>query len=687
MKPLLILCFVMSCILGHAQVTIDNLMSPAFPSGMTSSPDGKRIAWIFNDSGVRNVYVAESPEFAAKKLTPYTTEDGLDLSALAFASNEQLIFIKGAATNKSGEAANPLSLQENVEQSIWSLKWTGELRRIGKGYGPAFSPDGNKIAYLSGGQVYLGLADAGTEGKRLFQIRGSQGSLQWSPDGTQIAFTSSRGDHTFVGVFDTKTLAINFLDPSFDNDTNPVWSPDGTQLAYTRTPTVKNALPFFSKRDGYPWAIRTVNVASGEVKQIWKAPDGKGSILTNDLPAIENKLFWIDNKIIFPWERTGWIHLYSINSTGGEAKELTPGIGEVEHASFSRDKKSLLIVTNIGDIDRRHIWKVTAEGKAQQLSIGKGIEWSVAETINGLACLKSDATTTAWPHLIDKGGKQKMLAQELFPKIFPKSLLVVPQAVEITAKDGMKVPGQIFLPKNMKDGEKHPAVIFFHGGSRRQMLLGYNYGQYYHNAYSMNQYMASLGYIVLSLNYRSGIGYGLDFREALLYGAEGASEYNDVVGAGKFLRDRADVDAKRIGLWGGSYGGYLTAMGLARNSDMFSAGVDIHGVHDWNPVIKNFVPSYDPLKLAEVSKKAFESSPLNFIDGWKSPVLLVHGDDDRNVPFNETVTLVEALRQQHVYFEQLIFPDEVHFFLLHQSWVKTYKRAADFFEQEFKKVK
>jgi dipeptidyl aminopeptidase/acylaminoacyl peptidase len=379
--------------------------------------------------------------------------------------------------------------------------------------------------------------------------------------------------------------------------------------------------------------------------------------------------------------------LYAINATGGDAKELTPGNGEVEHVSLSLDKKSLLIVGNISDIDRRHIWRVTVDGKAQPLTTGIGIEWSEAETINGIACLRSDATTAAWPHWVDKSGKQKMLAQELFPKDFPKNLLVTPQAVEITAKDGMKVPGQIFLPKNMKAGEKHPAIIFFHGGSRRQMLLGFNYGQYYHNAYAMNQYLASLGYIVLSLNYRSGIGYGLDFREALLYGAEGASEYNDVVGAGQYLQQRTDVDSKRIGLWGGSYGGYLTAMGLARNSDMFAVGVDIHGVHDWNPVIKNFAPSYDPVKLADISKKAFESSPLNFIDGWKSPVLLVHGDDDRNVPFNETVTLVEALRKQHVYFEQLIFPDEVHFFLLHDSWVKTYKRGADFFQQEFNKIK
>ncbi len=113
------------------------------------------------------------------------------------------------------------------------------------------------------------------------------------------------------------------------------------------------------------------------------------------------------------------------------------------------------------------------------------------------------------------------------------------------------------------------------------MLLGWHYMYYYSNAYALNQYLANSGYVVLSVNYRSGIGYGLDFREALHYGAAGGSEYNDVQGAGVYLRTRADVDPARIGAWGGSYGGYLTAMALARASDLFRAGVDFHGVHDW----------------------------------------------------------------------------------------------------------
>jgi len=191
--------------------------------------------------------------------------------------------------------------------------------------------------------------------------------------------------------------------------------------------------------------------------------------------------------------------------------------------------------------------------------------------------------------------------------------------------------------------------------------------------------------VVLSVNFRSGTGYGLEFREALNYGAHGASEFNDVLGAGLYLRSRPDVDPLRIGLWGGSYGGYLTAMGLARASDLFAAGVDLHGVHDWNVVIRNFTPSYDPRREQDLARLAFESSPMASIASWRSPVLLIHGDDDRNVPFSETVDLAEKLREQGVTFEELTFPDEVHSFLLHRNWLAAYQAAADFFDRHLKR--
>lgn len=252
----------------------------------------------------------------------------------------------------------------------------------------------------------------------------------------------------------------------------------------------------------------------------------------------------------------------------------------------------------------------------------------------------------------------------------------------VNATDGMRVPAQLFLPPGYTAGKKYPAAIFLHGGSRRQMLLGFHYSSYYANAYAMNQYLASRGFIVLSLNYRSGIGYGLDFREALDYGAAGASEVRDLVGAGQYLKGRNDVDGSKIALWGGSYGGYLTAHGLSQTPDLFACGVDIHGVHNWNDEIPTFAPWYDAAKFPEQARKAFESSPEFHVKKWKNPVLLIHGDDDRNVPFNETVRFAEILRRQGIPMEELVLPDEVHGFLLHRSWIRVYKSAAEFMERK-----
>jgi dipeptidyl aminopeptidase/acylaminoacyl peptidase len=216
------------------------------------------------------------------------------------------------------------------------------------------------------------------------------------------------------------------------------------------------------------------------------------------------------------------------------------------------------------------------------------------------------------------------------------------------------------------------------------MLPAWHYMLYYNLAYGFNQYLASRGYVVLSINYRSGIGYGADFREALHFGATGASEFNDVLGAGTYLRGRGDVDPARIGVWGGSYGGYLSALALARASDTFAAGVDLHGVHDWNLEVTNTAPARDREKRQAAEKLAFESSPMASIGTWKSPVLLIQGDDDRTVAFAQTVQLAQALRKQGVPFAQLIFPDEVHDFLVHADWLAAYHVADDFLAKYLK---
>ncbi len=390
------------------------------------------------------------------------------------------------------------------------------------------------------------------------------------------------------------------------------------------------------------------------------------------------------NALVFPWERDGWLHLYAIAASGGDARLLTPGAFEVEQAALTNDRAAALVTSNQNDGERRHIWRVEASGSPPSaVTRGDGIEWSPVALPDGqVAVLHSGARAPARAAVVSSGAMRDISP---LPASFPaERLLVTPQPVTFPAADGLVLHGDLFLPGNLKPGERRPAVVFFHGGSRRQMLLGFHYLQFYHNAYAMNEYLASRGYIVLSVNYRSGIGYGLDFREALNYGATGASEFNDVQGAGLYLRARADVDPARIGAWGGSYGGYLTAMALARASDMFAAGVDYAGVHDWNLEFEALIPGWDVAKDQHARALAFRSSPMADVATWRSPVLLAAGDDDRNVAFAQTVQLAEDLRARHVHVETLVFPDETHDILLHGTWVALYAAAADFLDRQLK---
>jgi dipeptidyl aminopeptidase/acylaminoacyl peptidase len=188
--------------------------------------------------------------------------------------------------------------------------------------------------------------------------------------------------------------------------------------------------------------------------------------------------------------------------------------------------------------------------------------------------------------------------------------------------------------------------------------------------------------VVLSVNYRSGIGYGFDFRTAPHQGPRGASEYQDIVAAGQYLQSLKEVDPDKIGLWGGSYGGYLTALGLARDSELFAAGVDLHGVHDWSLRGRRRNGGGWDIQGEDLMNQAYQSSPVADAFFWTSPVLFVHGDDDRNVDFIQTVDMANQLRALgKAEVETLIIPDEVHGFLIHANWLRVYREAASFLKR------
>jgi dipeptidyl aminopeptidase/acylaminoacyl peptidase len=663
--------------------TLEQIMSAPFPSSLTAAPKGGAVAWVLNQRGARNIWVAEAPAYRGRQLTNYRADDGQEIDQLAWTPDgRSLLFVRGGDFETGRDNPNPASLPQGVEQDIWIVPLAGSApRKLAEGDSPAVSPHGDRIAFLKKGEVWSVGLEENAKPEQLLHAKGQADELRWSPDGSRLAFTTDRKDHAFIAVYTLDPPALTYLEPGVDRDSNPVWSPDSRQVAFIRIAAATTVLPFGPHRTAEPWSIEIADAVSGKGRRLWRASEGPGSAFHST--ESENQLFWgAGDHIVFPWEKTGRLHLYSVSSQGGAPLPLdAEGEFEVQHVSLSTDRRTVLFSSNQNDIDRRHIWRVSVMGEnLAALTSGENIEWSPVETSDGnaVAMLHSDARNPARAAIKLSAGSPRDLAPDSIPPEFPASSLLIPQPVILSAADGMRIHGQLFLPSDLRQGERRPALIFFHGGSRRQMLLGWHYMDYYYNAYAMNQYLASLGFIVLSVNYRSGIGYGMEFREALNYGATGASEFNDVLGAGLYLRDRQDVDPKRIGLWGGSYGGYLTALGLSRASDLFAAGVDFHGVHDWTDVIRNFVDTYDPAKDANAARVAFESSPISSVSTWRSPVLLIHGDDDRNVPFHESVVLTEALRKRHVEVEELIFPDEIHGFLTEKRWLQAYHAAAEF---------
>jgi dipeptidyl aminopeptidase/acylaminoacyl peptidase len=677
--------------------TVGQALSAPFTSGLIAAPAKGRLAWEANIDGRRNLWVAEPATdgkgYVSRPITHYTEDDGQEIDNAAWTPDAaSIVYVRGdSVPGETHPVPNPAWFPKGAQQQLWIVSAEGgDPRLLGEGHAPAVSPDGKSAAFILKGQLWsIRLDDPTAKPQQLLQTRGSVKQLRWSPDGAHLAFVSDRDDHSFIAVYSGASGAVTYLDPSTDLDSNPTWSPDSTRIAFLRIPPDKDALLFVAHRTALPWSIRVADVDPGKGREIFHAAEGQGSAYreTDSL----NQLHWtLGDRIVFPWEREGWLHLYAVPVAGGNAVPLTPGSFEVEHVSLSADRKTLVFDSNQNDIDRRHVWRVpfTPNGSnsaAEAITSGEGIETQPVVASDGaIAVLRSDvrlpirAAVVSGSNIID-------LAPQAIPADFPAAKFVAPQQVIFTAADGLELHGQLFLPAGIAPSERRPALVFFHGGSQRQMLLGWHYMEYYSNAYAMNQYLCSLGYIVLSVNYRSGIGYGLNFREALNYGASGASEFNDVMGAGLYLKNRPDVDGARIGSWGGSYGGYLTALALARSSNLFAAGVDMHGVHDWNMELPTFSPNYDPREHADTARLAFESSPIASVSTWRSPVLLIHGDDDRNVPFAETELLVDALRRQKVEFEELVFPDEIHDFLLRRDWVRAYTASADFLNRKLAK--
>ena len=698
----LLAVFVLGCATAmwpQSRFTLEQIMSSPFPNQLVAATHGSRVAWVFNAKGVRNVWVADGPDFArtARQLTHYADDDGQPIASLRLTPDgKTALYVVGSELNESQESANPASFTKGAKQQVFAFE-VDEKHAVPRLLGDMgcpeegcedieVSPDGKWAVWPAKKKLWLASVDGKQPAKEVASVRGTALQPKWSHDGKHIAFVSQREGHSLIAIYDFDNAAIHYLAASVDKDSMPRWSPDDKSIVFVRIAGDEQKQPLIPVRPE-PWALWIANAVTGVPHLLWRS----GNNPEDSLPELsEDTSLHVagDGRVIFSSEQDGRNHLYSIPLNGGTAALLTPGDFDVEDVTLSADKQSVIYSSNQGDVDRRHLWRVAvAGGSTEALISGDSIEWSPVQTGDGqtILCLGSSATSPGMPYKISGKGRE-MIGRQALPGDFPSALLVTPKQVIFKSDDGLTLHGQLFLPQNVKG--KVPGLVFMHGGPIRQMMLGFHYMDYYHNAYAENQYLASRGFAVLSVNYRLGVMYGRAFREPPNTVWRGAAEYKDVVAAGRYLQKLSDVDPEKIGLWGGSYGGFLTAMGLARNSDLFKAGVDFHGVHDWS-VFLTERPYFGNLALRPPDtdaaiKLAWESSPDAYVASWKSPVLFIHGDDDRNVPFSQTVDLVQRLRAEQVPWEELIFPDEIHGFLRWKNWIQAYSATADFFNRTLK---
>jgi dipeptidyl aminopeptidase/acylaminoacyl peptidase len=678
--------------------TIESFLSPGYPTEIVAAKTVDRIAWTAYEHGLRNVYTAAAPSFTPVRLTTFTKDDGVELSDVAISDNGAVVtFVRGTPPNREGWVANPTSNPAGAERTVWAVRTTGGTAwKIGEVTTPKLSPDGRAVVFARDGQIfsYRTIQSPAASGQPrapspqpLIKAWGTNRDPVWSPDGTKIAFVSDRVDHSFIGVYDVATKELKFLAPSVDHDASPAWSPDSRRVAFMRRP----GTPFgqqahqgagsignpdgpaydpvavlrgggggrgggrggrggqqASRADegrpglfdatfagGYTLSFMVGDLATGDAKEFWhNEKDDK------EFGSINPIWWWTDaDHVIFEAEPEEWTRWYSMSVSTAQPRPivLTPGEGAVEAISVSSDGKFLFYETNAGDTERRHIWKVsTAGGDAVQVTRGETIETYPAVLASGtqVAVLGGDAKRPFGVGIASAtGGSPKYV----YPSLdgFPLDAEVTPQLVVTKAPDGMEIHNQLFLPKDMRPGEHRPAIVFVHGGPVRQML------------------------------------HGKSFRTAPNTGGRGNAEYQDVLAGGEYLKGRSDVDPNRIGIWGLSYGGVLTSQALARNSDLFKVGVDMAGVHLWGS-------SLDPENVS------YKASTVGAIDGWKSPVLLIQGDDDRNVQFSQMTGLVQLLRAHNVPFELIVYPDDTHEPLLHSRYLNSFNRMSEFLARYLK---
>jgi len=401
---------------------------------------------------------------------------------------------------------------------------------------------------------------------------------------------------------------------------------------------------------------------------------------------------WLpDNKrFLFLSEKDGWMHLYSMDVSADQpaAKQLTSGKWEIDNARLSSDRTRIFFTANEVHPGERHFYSISVDGGlfTRFTSMTGSNEATVSPDEKSLAIIYSYSTKPPELYVMPftAGAQSKQLTTTPTEE-WRSFKWIDPKVITYKARDGVDVYARLFTPEMIgaKRDPRHPAVVFIHGAGYLQNAHKYWPSSYYHE-YMFNNLLAARGYVILDPDYRASSGYGRDWRAAI-YEHMGGKDLDDVVDGAKFLVATEKVDPKRIGAYGGSYGGFLTLMAMFTTPDVFAAGAALRPVTDWSHYNHGYTAPI--LNLPQNDLDAYKrSSPIYFADGLKGQLLICHGMVDTNVFFQDTVRLMQRLIElRKETWSVAPFPIENHSFTEETSWADEYKRILKLFEDNLRR--
>jgi len=547
--------------------------------------------------------------------------------------------------------------------------------------GLSWSPDSRSIAYASQGGIWVVPASGGTPRRITNAANGpgdprqaSDRQPQWSPKGRWILFETGRRGHNNMMVVSEDGMATDYLTAANVDEEGASWSPDGTRISYTA-----RAPEYFSGKLNVLKFDPAKGQAAADPVTLYTSPTDRGGGW-----SIRRAQWSPDGRTLaVVLQDSGWDNIYLISASGGAPKALTHGEYEDTNPVFSPDGKSLAIVSSRRNLEESDIWIAPVDGSApRQLAkfttpgVESQPEWSPDGSRIYFHRNSPMESTDLLVAAQDGSGTPKYLTHTT-PKNFETGL-VMPEEVHFRSKDGMDVAAMLHKPRGFKAGTKYPAVLWIHGGPEGQDTFRFD---------SWPQYLAQSGYVVLQPNYRGSTGYGEKFRN-LNVEDSGGGEMDDVAAGAEYLVKQGMADPKRLAIGGGSHGGTMVGYAVTKYPDLFAAAIELYGVVDRatfnertnrNSAIRWMMKmGGTPEEKPEVYRKA---NSLADVAKIKTPLLVMHGENDPQVPPYESAQFVRALKEHGKVYYYFTYPNELHGFSQRDHRLDAWRRQLAFLEK------